>query len=88
VKLLIDMNLPLLWVDFLGSAGIEPVHWASVGERDALDTETMAYAAAADYLLLTQDLDFAAILAATNGARPSVVQFRASDVSPDTTAAV
>jgi predicted nuclease of predicted toxin-antitoxin system len=29
-------------------------------------------------------LDFGAILAATNGAKPSVVQFRAGDLSPDT----
>jgi predicted nuclease of predicted toxin-antitoxin system len=69
VKLLIDMNLSPLWVDFLTSAGIDTAHWASVGERDALDTEIMAYAAAEDYVVLTHDLDFGAILAATNGAR-------------------
>jgi predicted nuclease of predicted toxin-antitoxin system len=83
VKLLIDMNLSPLWVDFLRSAGIEAAHWASVGERDALDTDIVAYAAAADYIVLTHDLDFGAILAATNGARPSVVQFRAGDLSPE-----
>lgn len=84
MKLLIDMNLSPLWVDFLGAAGIEAAHWASVGARDAPDTEIMAYAAAEHSIVLTHDLDFGAILAATNGARPSVVQFRASDLSPDT----
>jgi predicted nuclease of predicted toxin-antitoxin system len=84
VKLLIDMNLSPTWVDFLGSAGIEAAHWASVGERNALDMDIMAYAAARDYVVLTHDLDFGAILAATNGAKPSVVQFRAGDLSPDT----
>jgi predicted nuclease of predicted toxin-antitoxin system len=84
VKLLIDMNLSPLWVDFLGSAGIEAAHWASVGERDASDTDIMAYAAVEGYIVLTHDLDFAAILAGTNCARPSVVQFRAADLSPDT----
>lgn len=48
MKLLIDMNLSPTWVEFLGSAGIEAAHWASVGERDALDTDIMAYAAARD----------------------------------------
>jgi predicted nuclease of predicted toxin-antitoxin system len=62
VKLLIDMNLSPAWVDFLGSAGIEAAHWASVGERDALDTDIMAYAAARDYVVLAHDLDFGAIL--------------------------
>ncbi len=71
-------------MDFLGSAGLEATHWTSVGDRDAPDTDIMAYATAEDYIVLTHDLDFGAILAATNGARPSVVQFRASDLSPDT----
>lgn len=33
--------------------------------------------------MLTHDLDFSAILAATQGEKPSVVQIRADDVSPD-----
>ena len=37
----------------------------------------MTYAAEHDYVVLTHDLDFSAILAATQGARPSVVQVRA-----------
>ena len=43
----------------------------------------MAYARANDYVVLTHDLDFGAILAATHGEKPSVVQIRAEDVSPD-----
>jgi len=84
VKRQIDLNRSPLWVGFLGSAGIEAAHWASVGERDALDMDIMAYAAAEGYVVLTHDLDFGAILAATNGTKPSVVQFRAGDLSPDT----
>lgn len=84
MKLLIDMNLSPAWVDFLGSAGIEAAHWSFLGEPDALDTDIMAHAAAKDYVVLTHDLDFGAILAATKGTRPSVVQFRAGDLSPDT----
>ena len=84
MKLLIDINLSPNWLDFLRSAGIEAAHWASVGEPDAPDTDIAAYAAANDYVILTHDLDFGAILAATNGTGPSVVQFRAGDLSPDT----
>lgn len=43
----------------------------------------MAYASANDYVVLTHDLDFSAILAAKHGEKPSVVQIRADDVSPD-----
>lgn len=43
----------------------------------------MAYASANNYIVLTHDLDFSAILAATHGEKPSVVQVRAEDVSPN-----
>mgnify|MGYP000863158465 CR=1 FL=1 len=44
----------------------------------------MAFARRNDYVVLTYDLDFSAILAATQGNKPSVVQIRADDVNPDT----
>jgi predicted nuclease of predicted toxin-antitoxin system len=37
-----------------------------------------------DYIVVTHDLDFSAILAATHGEKPCVVQIRAEDVSPNT----
>ena len=43
----------------------------------------MAYARANDFVVLTHDLDFSAILAASHGAKPSVVQIRADSVSAD-----
>ena len=49
----------------------------------AEDTEIMAYAKANDYVVVTHDLDFSAILAATNGDKPSVVQIRAANLAPE-----
>ena len=43
----------------------------------------MAYARTDDWIVITHDLDFGAILAATHGEKPSVVQIRADDISPD-----
>ena len=43
----------------------------------------MTYARTNDFVVLTHDLDFSTILAATNGNKPSVVQIRAENVSPD-----
>ncbi len=48
---------------------------------DAADIEIMTYAAKYDYVVLTHDLDFSAILAATQGAKPSVVQIRSDNLS-------
>ncbi len=43
----------------------------------------MAFAKGNDYIVLTHDLDFSAILAATGGDKPSVVQIRAGNISPE-----
>ena len=83
MRLLIDMNLSPRWVGLLNGAGIEAAHWSTLGANNAPDSEIMAYAAAHGYVVLTHDLDFGSILAATHGEKPSVVQIRASDVSPD-----
>ena len=83
MKLLVDMNLSPRWVGVLTDAGIEATHWSTLGAKNAPDSEIMAYANANDYVVLTHDLDFSAILAATHGEKPSVVQIRADDVSPD-----
>ena len=87
MKLLVDMNLSPRWVNLLASAGIDAVHWSTVGPANAPDSAIMAYARANDFVVLTHDLDFGAILAATRGEKPSVVQIRAEDVSPDVTGA-
>ena len=42
----------------------------------------MAYAAEHGFVVLTHDLDFSTILAATHGTKPSVVQIRSENLSP------
>lgn len=83
MRLLIDMNLSPLWVDRLETAGFSVVHWSSVGVATASDTEIMVFARTNDFVVLTYDLDFGAILAATQGEKPSVVQIRAGDLDPN-----
>jgi predicted nuclease of predicted toxin-antitoxin system len=82
MKLLVDMNLSPQWIGVLQEVGWEAVHWSAVGKNDAPDSVVMAYAAKHGYVVLTHDLDFSAILAATHGEKPSVVQIRIEDVSP------
>jgi len=83
MKLLVDMNLSPRWVEFLRRGGLEAAHWSALGPSNAPDTEIMAYAKANDYVIVTHDLDFSAILAVTRGAKPSVLQIRAGDLSPE-----
>lgn len=83
MKLLVDMNLSPRWIGLLADAGIEAAHWSALGASNAPDSELMAYARVNGYVVLTHDLDFGAILAATHGEKPSVVQIRAEEVSPN-----
>lgn len=75
------MNLSPAWVPVLKEAGHEAVHWSSIGRADAEDEELMAWAREHEHLVLTIDLDFAAILAATQAEGPSVLQVRTKAVS-------
>lgn len=77
------MNLSPRWATLLAEAGIEAAHWSDLGAKNAPDAEIMRYARTHDFVVLTHDLDFSTILAATHGEKPSVVQIRAQDVSPD-----
>ena len=81
MKLIVDMNLSPRWIGFLKTSGLEAMHWSNVGNVNAPDAEIMAYAVTNECIVLTHDLDFSAILAVTQGKKPSVVQIRADDIS-------
>jgi predicted nuclease of predicted toxin-antitoxin system len=81
MKILIDMNLPPNWVGFFNTHNIEAVHWSEVGLPTAPDTDIFAYANTNGYVIFTHDLDFGAILSATNANSPSVFQVRTQDIT-------
>jgi predicted nuclease of predicted toxin-antitoxin system len=83
MKLLLDMNLSPRLISSLSEAGLESLHWSSVGPPDATDAAIMAFARDNDYVVLTYDLDFSAILAVNQGHKPSIVQIRSVNLSPE-----
>lgn len=76
------MNLSPTWVEALRAVGIEAIHWSNVGDPRASDRKLLEYAGAEGYTLFTNDLDFGAILAASAASGPSVIQVRATDLTP------
>jgi predicted nuclease of predicted toxin-antitoxin system len=82
MKIVIDMNLSPAWVPVLVHAGHEAVHWSTIGAPTAPDREILAWTRDHGHVLFTHDLDFGAILAATQTSSPSVVQLRTQDVTP------
>jgi len=83
VKLLVDMNLSPIWVEGLARHGFEAVHWSTIGAATAPDVEILTWANEHQFVVITNDLDFSAILAAGAGDEPSVVQIRTQDLLSD-----
>lgn len=82
MKVLLDMNLSPTWVSFLKTAGIDALHWSSIGAPDADDAGLMEWARLNDSIVFTNDLDFSALLALTRDDGPSVLQTRTQDLMP------
>ena len=80
MKLLVDMDLAPDWCEVLRRHGWEAVHWSSVGDPRATDTAIMPRDNG--YVVLTHDLDFGSLLAATKATGPSVAQRRPLDILP------
>ncbi len=77
------MNLSPHGVIRLPAAGFEAEHWSALGSADASEVDLMEFAARRGYVVVTHDLEFGAILAATQGRRSSVVQLPADNLHPD-----
>src|SRR4029453_13674475 len=86
MKFLIDMNLSPRWCGILQAEGWDSVHWSQAGIASAPDHEVMQWALGERRVVLTHDLDYGAMLAATKATGPSVVQVRTQDVRPESLA--
>ena len=82
-QIVIDMNLSVEWVAELTRHGWSAVHWSTVGDPKADDSEIMAWALANGYAVFTHDLDFGTMLALTHASGPSVLQVRGQEVLPE-----
>jgi predicted nuclease of predicted toxin-antitoxin system len=82
MKFLIDMNLSPVWRPILQLEGWDSIHWSGIGRASAPDHEIMKWAVTNGRVVLTHDLDFGAMLAATQANGPSVAQVRTQDVRP------
>jgi len=80
VKLLVDTNLSPSWVERLARHGFEAVHWSTIGAATAADVEIVTWANEHYFVVIANDLDFSAILAAGAIDRPSVVQLHTQDL--------
>ena len=82
MKFLADMGVSMTVVKTLRSAGYEAIHLSELGLQRLTDSSIMQKAFQEQRIVLTFDLDFTDLLAASGDALPSVVLFRIKNTSP------
>ena len=80
------MNLSPALAAAIARHGHDVLHWSDVGDQRAPDLVILRWAREHDRVLVTHDLDFAAILATTDATSPSVIQVREQDLLATATA--
>lgn len=76
MKFLIDQNLSPLLARLLEPYAESSHHVEDVGLRHATDADIIAYAGARSLIIISQDDDFAALIATEGRSLPSVIQLR------------
>ena len=79
MRIVADVHISPITVQHLTELGHDAIRANAVLPGSAPDHEIVAWAAANERVVITQDLGFAGILALTGATRPSVVTLRLSD---------
>ena len=82
MKFLADMGVSPLTVKELKQLGYDAVHLSDLGLHTMADSEIMAKAKQESRIVLTFDLDFSDLLAASKDNLPSVIIFRLKTTVP------
>jgi len=80
MKFLADMGISPRVVEELRQKGHDAVHLLDEGLHRLLDGEVLDKTLRENRILLTRDLDFGELLAASGGSLPSVIIFRLKDM--------
>jgi predicted nuclease of predicted toxin-antitoxin system len=83
MRFLANMGISPMTVAFLRQAGHEAVHLHEEGLDTLPDSQILQKARTESRVLLTSDLDFGDLLAASGAALPTVVVFRLRSMVPD-----
>ena len=86
LKYLADMNLSPLTVSILCHKGYDVVRVNAVLSSSASDDQILSYCRERDHVVITEDMDFSALLALSGYEKPSVISLRLSFSDPETVA--
>lgn len=83
MRILADMPISPRTVEFLNGRGHEAVHALNLGMAQASDEEIIQWAKAEGMSILTEDLDYGAILAVSGEVEPGVIILRVGNWTRD-----
>lgn len=83
LEFLANMNISPLTVEQLRKLQWNIIRVPEVMDRKSKDTEVLAYAREHNRILITQDLDFSMLLAVSGHNKPSVINLRLENATPD-----
>ena len=86
LKYLADMNISPLTVSILCHKGYDVVRVNTVLSPSASDEQILSYCRERDTVVITEDMDFSALLALSGYEKPSVISLRLSFSNPETVA--
>lgn len=81
MKILIDMNIPPEWVNFLLSQQIESDHITEFLPGTAKDEDILHFAYDNEYAIFTCDMDFPRMMAESGEKLPSIILSRYNDLN-------
>lgn len=82
MKFLADMGISPKTVEFLNDSGHDAIHLHDQNLDKLPDSKILEKARGENRILLTNDLDFGELVAASSGNLPSVVIFRLRNMHP------
>ena len=83
MKFLLDMNLSPRLATLFRENDYESVHWTEVGPHMTCDKDILRWANENGWIIITNDLDFGAILALEKLCLPRVIQIRRLELFPE-----
>jgi len=83
VKFLANMGISPDTVTWLRGLGYDAIHLDKEGLGRLPDSQILVRAHAEGYIVLTHDLDFGDLMAASGASAPSVIIFRLRNMRPD-----
>lgn len=83
MRFLADMGISPQTVEFLREAGYDALHLHEQGLHRLADPAILAKSQQEQRVLLTHDLDFGELVAASGAKLPSVITFRLRNMQPD-----